>query len=101
MVPKTQKLLLTVLALLNFAGCGYREGTLVKDPVSYLWFTGNITQANVIIDDKKPFELTKEGLVYYQITPGTHRIIVKKGEEVVVDRVLIIGNETTKEIQIP
>ncbi len=101
MVPKFQKLLLVSFALFNFAGCGYREGTLVKDPVSYLWFTGDIAQANVIIDDKKPFELTKEGLVYYQIPPGTHRIIVKKGEVVVVDRILIIGNETTKEIQIP
>jgi hypothetical protein len=97
---KISRILLLVLAFCHFAGCGYKEGTLVKDPVSYLWFTGNITQANVIIDDKKPFELTKEGLVYYQIPPGKHRIIVKKGEEVIVDRILIIGNETTKEIQI-
>jgi hypothetical protein len=101
MVRKIQKTLLVILVCLHLAGCGYREGTLVKDPVSYLWFTGNISQANVIIDDKKPFELEKEGLVYYQIPPGKHRIIVKKGGGVVVDRILIIGNEITQEIKIP
>lgn len=102
MVHNIQRILLIVgLFFLQISGCGYKEGTLVKDPVSYLWFTGNITEAIVFVDDKKPFELGKEGLVYHQIPPGQHRIIVKKGQEVVVDRILIIGNEITKEIQIP
>ncbi len=101
MVRKIQNFLLVILAFFHLVGCGYKEGTLVKDSVSYLWFTGNIAQANVTIDDRKPFELGKEGLVHYQIPPGKHRIIVKKGGEVVVDRILIIGNEITKEIQIP
>ena len=97
------KILLVMIALCYLSGCGYKEGVLVKDPVSYLWFTGNVAQATVMIDDQKSFAIDKgkEGLVYYQIPPGTHRIIVKKDGAVVVDRVLLIGNGTIKEIQIP
>lgn len=90
-------------------GCGYREGVLVKEPVSYLWFTGNIEQAYARIDDKEPFEISglsrTEGssgsLIYYQIAPGKHRITVEKARTLVVDRILYIGNGTIQEIQLP
>jgi hypothetical protein len=105
MRPKAPKCLFIILfiflATFYIAGCGYKEGALVKDPVSYLWFTGNTSQAIVTIDDTKSFELEKEGLIHYQIPPGKHRVVVRKGSEVVVDRVLIIGNEITQEIRIP
>jgi hypothetical protein len=98
------------LFLFCISGCGYKEGVLIKEPVSYLWFTGNVQQAFVKIDGKEPFEIgrwaaeqrSSEGnLVYYQIPPGKHRIIVEKNGKVVVDRILFVGNENIQEIQIP
>jgi hypothetical protein len=102
--------LLLFLFLFCFSGCGYKEGVLIKEPVSYLWFTGNVQQAFVKIDEKEPFEIgrwvaeqkSSEGkLIYYQIPPGKHRVIVEKNGKVVVDRILFVGNETIQEIQIP
>lgn len=90
-------------------GCGYKEGVLVREPISYFWFTGNVQGAVVMIDDKPPFALTqaaldeqdKEGKVYYQTSPGKHRVVVERAGQRVVDKVLYIGNGTIQEIQIP
>ena len=91
------------------AGCGYQEGVLVKEPASYFWFTGNFQEAWVKIDDKEPFAPGKsgtapgsgEGKVYYQISPGKHRVIVERGGQKVVDKVFYVGDGTIQEIQIP
>ena len=100
---------------LFFFGCGYHEGVVQEDRKSYLWFTGETESAVVILDDIETFELKSSHyidketgerkkstkLTHYQIAPGKHRLIVKKNDRVVVDRVLIIGNGITREIQIP
>jgi hypothetical protein len=91
------------------SGCGYKEGVLVKEPVSYLWFTGNVQQAIVKIDNGEPFDLSraaavqgeKEGKVYYQVPPGKHRVVVEKNGLRLVDRNLYIGDGNIQEIQIP
>lgn len=113
MSTKILKAFLVFAVLCWFAGCGYREGVLIKEPVSYLYFTGNTENAFVSIDDKEGFSLSKATLsqdagggqagkpTYYQVPPGKHRIAVRIGGELVVDRVLIIGNGTTQEIRIP
>ena len=94
--------LVLVLALL-VTGCGYKEGVVQKDSVAHLWFTGSAEQAYVSVDDKEPFALNSSGgnLTYYQVAPGKHRIVVRKGTDVVVDRVVIVGDGAIKEIQIP
>ena len=112
MISHLLKILLVIsigMAWLALPGCGYKEGVLVKEPVSYLWFTGNVQQAFVKIDDKEPFDLSratavqegKEGKVYYQIPPGRHRVIVEKNGLRLVDRNLYIGDGNIQEIQIP
>jgi hypothetical protein len=104
----TRTLIIFVLAAC-LSACGYREGVLVKEPVSYFWFTGDVREAVVKIDDKEPFVLTKaaalqesgEGKAYYQISPGKHRVLVEKGGQKVVDKVFYVGEGTIQEIQIP
>lgn len=112
---KSQKAILAVMTFLLFVGCGYHEGVTQEDRKSYLWFTGETKSAVVILDDNERFELEPShyidsetgrrrvsgNLIHYQIAPGKHRIVVKKSDQVVVDRVVIIGDGMTKEIQIP
>lgn len=96
-------------------GCGYVEGVVQKSEKSFLWFTGNTENAVVYIDNKEFTRLTasyaidektgektrKEGQVHYQLEPGKHEIRIERDGKVLVNRVLILGNQMTKEINIP
>lgn len=107
MLSRYAKYFLVFIVVCFVIGCGYKEGVIQKDPVAYLWFTGSAEQASVFLDDKEPFVLNKSGgsqegnLTYYQVPPGKHRIVVKKGSEVVVDRIVIVGDGAIKEILVP
>lgn len=97
------------------AGCGYKEGIIEPDRQSYIWFSGKTNGAVAIVDDNEPFNLdqsdntnNKTGVkatgkrrMLYQIKPGKHEIVVKKGGEVVVHRTLMIGTGATKEVNVP
>lgn len=98
-------------------GCGLTEGVVQKDQRSFLWFTGDTDNAIVQIDDLEPIELDKPYVtvmkdgewhrkeksekIHYEISPGKHRIIVKKAGQVVVERIVLLGNGAIKEIKIP
>jgi hypothetical protein len=103
MMNSYSKYLLVFVLALFVVGCGYKEGVVQKDSVAHLWFTGSTEQAYVFVDDKEAFVLNSSGgkLTYYQIAPGKHKIVVKKGNEVVVDRIIIVSDGAIKEIQIP
>lgn len=91
-------------ALLLFTGCGLKEGVIQKEPKSYLWFTGNTDNAIVHIDELEPITLNKKAKsdkIHYGISPGKHRIVIKKSGEVVVNRIILLGDGTIKEIQVP
>ncbi len=106
-----RKLLLLFALLSVVVACGYREGVIQKEPKSFLWLTGNVDQAVITIDEGQPIILTRytgthpeqsvEDFRYYQVSPGKHRITAKKNNEIVVDRILIIGDGDIREIQIP
>lgn len=98
-----------VAAFSMFAGCGHKEGVRQPDSQSYIHFTGNTVGAIAVIDDNAPFEVfdssgqtgQNEGKTLYEVPPGKHEVIVKKGGEVVVHRVLMIGAGATKEVPVP
>jgi hypothetical protein len=100
-------ILLGSVLIMLLVGCGLREDVVQKEPKSFLWFTGNIQNAVVYIDDLAPIVLTgevkgkKRKQVHYAVSPGKHTIIVKKSGEEVVNRNLLLGSGITKEIQIP
>lgn len=97
-------IIILVLVALLCGGCGLKEGIVEKAPKSYLWFTGDIENATVYIDNLSPIILNKESsskLIHYEISPGKHSIVVKKSGEVIVDRSVLLGNGITKEILIP
>ncbi len=109
------KIISISFVLLFVFSCGYREGVLQKEPASYLWFTGNVEGAMVSIDNGEPFALqlstypqdassggkSEAKYVHYKVSPGKHRITVKRDGKVIVDRLLILENENIKEIEVP
>ncbi len=111
---KTGLVVFTLLFLL--AGCGLKEGTVQKEKKSYLMFTGNTENATVYIDEFAPINLsghdydpvnskiettpgTKQ--LHFQLPPGKHVIVVKRSDQEIVRRIILLGNETVKEIQVP
>lgn len=103
-----------LIVFLLIAGCGLREGVYQPAQRSYLWFTGDTGGAQVYIDDLEPFSLRamdnpsprneverKDQEVRYEVRPGKHRIVVKKGGVAVVDRLVLIGDGAIKEIKVP
>jgi hypothetical protein len=94
--------------------CGFKQGVEQPDNQSYIWFSGNTKGAVAIIDDNPPFEVAlsyyirgdgkkdeRPGKTLYEVKPGKHNIIVKKGGETVVNRIILINSGATKEIRIP
>ncbi len=103
-----QKIFLIVLTgcmLITLSSCGYKEGVIQPGDKSYLVFTGNTQNMQVIIDNNDPFSAQTSvdnwSGTHYQISPGKHIIIIKKRNEIVLQREILVGNGMTKEIQVP
>ena len=90
-----------VLLAFLLASCGgYNESITQKADKSFVKFVGKTEQVSVSIDGGKAFPLNPE-IEVYQVTPGKHRVTIYRGDKLVVDRNLIIDNQTTMEVQIP
>lgn len=93
--------ILCFVGVLVFSGCGLNETVTQKEKVSYLYFTGDTVGANVHIDDSVPFVLNDETNVHYEISSGKHHVIVIKNGTEVVNRKILLGSGSSKEIKIP
>jgi len=106
--------LLLALFSLVLGGCSGRESTLSPDQNAYVWFTGDAKGVTATIDGQGPIALTpnyttdangqRKGRlseVHYEIEPGKHTIKLFRGGMLILERVVLIGNHMTKEIQIP
>lgn len=80
----------------------YSSGQTTAEPVSYLYFSGNITGAEVSIDGAPAFSVTKAGpKQQYKVIPGKHTITITKQGKIVVQRNVLLGDGLEKEINIP
>jgi hypothetical protein len=99
------KTLIIIVLLILTSACSYNtynSGQGSAEPVSYLYFSGDITGAQVSIDDSPAFAVTKTGIKnLYKVTPGKHMITVTKNGSTVVKRSVLLGDGHEKEIHIP
>ena len=89
---------------MSLTACGYKEGIIQTSSNSYLKFTGNTHDAFATIDDSDPFSIQSASdngkITHYQVSPGKHKIIVKRNNNVVLNREVLIGKGMTKEINV-
>lgn len=104
-----RRLVIVGFLLFLIIGCGYYEGVVQPTPRSYLSFLGNTSGAIAVIDDVTTINLEKElrgndgesRVVLFQIAPGKHKVVVTRVGQEIVNRVIIVGDGATKEIQVP
>jgi hypothetical protein len=95
---KSKMLLLSVLV---FSACGgYTEGVVQKAEKGYLKFVGNVQSVTVVIDngDSISLEATSQA---YQVKPGPHEIKAMRGGQLILNRSIVVDNQTTVEVEIP
>ncbi|PNU18641.1 hypothetical protein C2E25_16600 [Geothermobacter hydrogeniphilus] len=89
-----------LVLLLFVAGCGgYYSGTTQKQTVSALQFVGNVDNARVVVDGAEPFSIAS--IQNYEIAPGKHSIKIYRGDRLLVNRVVFLGNHQTTEVRVP
>jgi viroplasmin and RNaseH domain-containing protein len=88
----------TLLLTLLYSGCGYKEGVRNEQMQASVYFTGNVKGVTVSIDGGKEFLVSPGHNNQYRIKPGVHNIRVYRGENIIVDRKLYIGDGIAKEI---
>ena len=91
---------LLLVAAIALAGCMANSGTITHAPVAHFAFVGETRGAALVIDDQPPVALDGDGQSV-QTEPGKHRIRVTKGDRVVIDREVLIGDRQTMEISVP
>jgi len=83
--------------------CGYQAGIIQKADKSFFKFTGNRENVSIVIDELEPFVLEgKNGnKMLYQTSPGKHSLKVYRNGNLLIDKVLLLENQATMEVQIP
>ena len=85
-------------AALLATGCGYKSGVATGERQSFLYFTGDVKGAEVSVDNGRPFAVEPGRDNQYKIVPGKHNVKVYRGDALLVDRDIYVGDGVAKEI---
>ncbi len=96
------KLIIGILtASIALMSCGgYTTGTIQKAEKSFLKFTGRMQGTTISVDDGAQFAFDPK-IELYEVKPGKHGIKIFRNNQIIVDRVVIVDNQTTFEIEAP
>jgi phage-related protein len=101
-MKKSILLIIISVVFMITTGCSYNTGVTTSEPVSYLYFTGDAEDVEVFIDGISAFVVTETGnKELYKISPGKHVITIKKDDQVLVKRILLLGDGHEKELNVP
>jgi hypothetical protein len=105
-----KRVILLVLGIMVLHACGYQEGIIQKGEKSFIKFTGHWENVSVQIDDIDQFVLktgsdaersSNNENKQFQVSPGRHSIKVFRDGNLIVNRILLLDNQTTTEVIIP
>lgn len=79
---------------------GYTTGTIQRAEKGFLKFTGNREAIMISVDHGTPFHYDVK-LDLYEVNPGKHTIEVYRDSKIIVNRTIVVANQTTFEIEVP
>lgn len=97
---KFRSVLSPLIIILILTGCGYQEGISTPEKKAYLYFTGDVKDIKVIIDDNQGFAIEAGAKHKYTINPGKHKVTIYRGNKLVVYREIFISDGLEKEIEV-
>lgn len=92
--------MLFISLLIVSCGGGYHDGIIQKSEKSYLKFTGEVRTATISIDEGEEF-YADPMVELIEINPGKHTIKAFRNNKLILNRIIILDNKTTMEIQVP
>lgn len=93
------KFLILLLGVLFIFACGHQEGTIQKAEKSLIFFSGNLENVKIHIDELEPFTPTYGK--HYQMSPGKHTLMAYRDGKLLLNKIIILENQVTMEIRIP
>lgn len=97
---KYKSLISPFLVLLALSGCGYKEGVVTPEKKSYLYFTGDLKNVKVVVDNNEGFSVESGANNRYKINSGKHKVTIYRGDKVIVNREIFVGDGVEKEIEV-
>lgn len=94
-------ILIAFLVIVGLSGCGYKEGVVTAEQKSYLYFTGNVNNIKVSVDNGEGFNVESGINHQYKINSGKHTIVIYRGNDVIVKREIYVSDSVGKEIEVP
>jgi len=97
-----RKIILTVGLIYSIflSGCGYKEGVVTATQKSYLYFTGNINNTMISIDNGDKFSVDAGKNNQYSVKPGKHLVEVYRDSTLIIKRNIFISDSIAKEIEV-
>jgi hypothetical protein len=83
-----------------FSGCGYKEGVATATQKSYLYFTGNMKNTLISIDNGDKFSVDAGKNNQYSVKPGKHLVEVYRDNTLIIKRNIFISDGIAKEIEV-
>lgn len=93
-------LIMGLIALMFLSGCGYKEGVATATQKSYLYFTGNINNTMISIDNGDKFSVHAGKNNQYSVKPGKHLVEVYRDNTLIIKRNIFISDGIAKEIEV-
>lgn len=93
-------LMVAFFVIIGVNGCGYKEGVVTTEQKSYLYFTGNIKDVKVIVDNGEGFAVESGKDHQYKIASGKHTVTVYRNDIIILKREIFVSDGITKEIEV-
>jgi len=88
------------IGIIGITGCGYKEGVVTPDQKAYLYFSGNVTDVKVAVDNSEGFQVEEGRNHQYKINTGKHTVKIYRGNEMIVNRDIFVSDGVGKEIEV-
>ncbi|WP_324170872.1 hypothetical protein [Sulfurimonas sp.] len=97
-----RKIILTIglIASIFLSGCGYKEGVATATKKSYLYFTGNINDTMISVDNGDKFSVQAGKNYKYSVKPGKHLVEIYRNNILIIKRNIFISDGISKEIEV-
>ncbi len=93
-------LVVSLIGTIFLSGCGYKEGAVSATQKSYLYFTGNVNDTMISIDNGNKFSVIAGQNEQYSLKPGKHLIEIYRANTLIIKREIFISDGVIKEIEV-